>query len=66
MDPLSPPEVMIFFWSLPCLLSKILGSHPALGPVFMGEVNLRDTYMRVWLLPKYILDLYFVVPPAPG
>ena len=48
------------------LLHEIVRADPALGPVAMAKVDIRDAYMRVRIRLADIPKLAFVIPPVPG
>ena len=42
-----------------------MNSDPTFGSVFLANIYLSGTHMRIWVLPEDIPLLYFVLPPHP-
>ena len=61
----APEEVMRFRPTLPQLVCAIIGVGLHFGPIFIDNVDLLDADMRVWVRPKYLPSLAFIVLPHP-
>ena len=58
----APAEAMQFFQMLPRLLCTTFNSDPREGPIYMSNIDLADTYTRVWIRPEDLLWITFFPP----
>ena len=59
-------DSMKFRQATPRLIRHIFQVNPVLGPVFLSKVEISDAYMHIWVLPKNIPCLNFIVLPCPS
>ena len=62
----APQEVIQFGMAFKRLLGKILSMEPAYVPVFLSDVDLSNSYMRVWVRPEDLPHLAFVIVLYPS
>lgn len=60
-----PQEAMRFGQALRRIMTQIVRSNPAFGPVHIGKYDLADGYYRIPLNPHHAIRLACLLPTAP-
>ena len=53
---------MRFRFALLRILKQVITADPRLGPVYLSEVDLEDTYMKLWVSMDDVPSVNFLIP----